>query len=53
MRMKNKKSCKKLLHAFSLILCLCMICFTMMGMAYAGEGVPPEGGRRELAQATV
>lgn len=42
MHMKNKKSCKELLRAFFLILCLSLICFTMMGMAYAGDGVLEE-----------
>ena len=50
MRMKNKKSCKKLLRAFSLILCLSLICFTMMGMAYAGGGVLEEESQTELIE---
>ena len=48
MHLKNKKSCKKLLRMFSLVLCLCMICFTMMGMAYAGDGVLEEESSEDI-----
>ena len=50
MHMKNKKSCKKLLRAFSLILCLSLICFTMMGMAYAGDEVLEEESQTDLIE---
>ena len=48
MHLKNKKSCKKLLRTGSLILCLCLICFTMMGMAYAGDGTQEENPSEEI-----
>ena len=48
MHLKNKKYCKKLLRTLSLILCLCMICFTMMGMAYAGDGVLEEESPEDI-----
>ena len=48
MHMKNKKSCKKLLRIFSLILCLSLICFTMMGMTYAENGTLEEDIPEEI-----
>ena len=48
MRMKNKKSCKKLLRAAALILSLSMICFTMMGMTYAENGTLEEDISEEI-----